>query len=124
MPVVAAGLVNTYGKLSDRIQAKDNRWTGGERNPRDTTLGRSQTHGSMAQFRPNKLSSVWTGALTLNHHIFDLYKTFIVITGASDGIGKEFAFQLASKKMNIVLVSRTESKLKAIAEELGRIFCF
>ncbi|KAF8933708.1 hypothetical protein BGZ58_006176 [Dissophora ornata] len=41
-----------------------------------------------------------------------------VITGASDGIGKEFAFQLASKKLNIVLVSRTESKLKAIAEEL------
>ncbi|KAF9019605.1 hypothetical protein CPC16_009712 [Podila verticillata] len=41
-----------------------------------------------------------------------------VITGASDGIGKEFAFQLASKKLNVVLVSRTESKLKAIAEEL------
>ncbi|KAF9183503.1 hypothetical protein BGZ51_004007 [Haplosporangium sp. Z 767] len=41
-----------------------------------------------------------------------------VITGASDGIGKEFAFQLASKKLNIVLISRTESKLKAIAEEL------
>ncbi|KAI1292474.1 hypothetical protein EDD11_008724 [Mortierella claussenii] len=41
-----------------------------------------------------------------------------VITGATDGIGKEFAFQLAEKKLNIVLVSRTESKLKAIAEEL------
>ncbi|KAG0365228.1 hypothetical protein BC939DRAFT_471188 [Gamsiella multidivaricata] len=41
-----------------------------------------------------------------------------VITGATDGIGKEFAFQLASKKLNIVLVSRTESKLRAIAEEL------
>ncbi|CAO3567484.1 unnamed protein product [Mortierella alpina] len=41
-----------------------------------------------------------------------------VITGASDGIGKEFAFQLASKKLNIVLVSRTESKLKALAQEL------
>lgn len=45
---------------------------------------------------------------------------FIVITGASDGIGKEFAFQLASKKLNIVLVSRTESKLKVLAEELGK----
>ncbi|GJJ72464.1 17beta-estradiol 17-dehydrogenase / very-long-chain 3-oxoacyl-CoA reductase [Entomortierella parvispora] len=41
-----------------------------------------------------------------------------VITGASDGIGKEFAYQLASKKMNIVLVSRTESKLKALAQEI------
>lgn len=45
---------------------------------------------------------------------------FIVITGASDGIGKEFAFQLASKKMNIVLVSRTQSKLVALAEELRK----
>ena len=45
---------------------------------------------------------------------------FIVITGASDGIGKEFAFQLASKKLNIVLVSRTESKLKVLAEELRK----
>ncbi|KAG0231111.1 hypothetical protein B0O80DRAFT_396640 [Mortierella sp. GBAus27b] len=41
-----------------------------------------------------------------------------VVTGATDGIGKEFAFQLASKKLNLVLVSRTESKLKAIAAEL------
>ncbi|KAF9585785.1 hypothetical protein BGW38_000761 [Lunasporangiospora selenospora] len=41
-----------------------------------------------------------------------------VVTGASDGIGKEFAFQLASKKLNLVLVSRTASKLKAIAEEI------
>ncbi|KAF9957383.1 hypothetical protein BGZ72_001873 [Mortierella alpina] len=41
-----------------------------------------------------------------------------VITGASDGIGKEFATQLASKKLNVVLVSRTESKLKALAEEI------
>ncbi|KAF9357971.1 hypothetical protein BGX34_009128 [Mortierella sp. NVP85] len=43
-----------------------------------------------------------------------------VITGATDGIGKEFALQLASKKLNIVLVSRTESKLKAFAEELEK----
>ncbi|KAF9104599.1 hypothetical protein BGX27_010021, partial [Mortierella sp. AM989] len=42
-----------------------------------------------------------------------------VITGATDGIGKEFAFQLAAKKLNVVLVSRTESKLKAISEELA-----
>lgn len=52
----------------------------------------------------------------------DPSKRLAVITGASDGIGKEFAFQLASKKMNIVLVSRTESKLKAIAAELGKNF--
>jgi 17beta-estradiol 17-dehydrogenase / very-long-chain 3-oxoacyl-CoA reductase len=41
-----------------------------------------------------------------------------VITGASDGIGKEFALQLASKGFNVVLVSRTESKLEALAREI------
>ena len=41
-----------------------------------------------------------------------------MITGASDGIGKEFAFQLASKGFNVVLVSRTQSKLEAVAKEI------
>lgn len=41
-----------------------------------------------------------------------------VITGASDGIGKEYALQLASKGLNVVLVSRTQSKLELIATEI------
>ncbi|CAN6620660.1 very-long-chain 3-oxoacyl-CoA reductase [Trichomonascus vanleenenianus] len=41
-----------------------------------------------------------------------------VITGASDGIGKEFAYQLAFKGFNVGLVSRTESKLQALAQEI------
>mmetsp|Transcript_20027 Transcript_20027/g.22286 ORF Transcript_20027/g.22286 Transcript_20027/m.22286 type:complete len:275 (+) Transcript_20027:18-842(+) len=41
-----------------------------------------------------------------------------VITGGSDGIGKEFAFQLAAKGFNILLVSRTMSKLQAVQEEV------
>ncbi|CAN3474354.1 very-long-chain 3-oxoacyl-CoA reductase [Diutina catenulata] len=41
-----------------------------------------------------------------------------VVTGASDGIGKEYAFQLAAKGFNLVLVSRTQSKLEAIATEI------
>lgn len=44
--------------------------------------------------------------------------SWAVVTGASDGIGKEFAFQLAKKGLNVVLVSRTESKLIALAEEI------
>lgn len=42
-----------------------------------------------------------------------------VVTGASDGIGKEYALQLAAKGLNVVLVSRTESKLQAIASEIS-----
>lgn len=41
-----------------------------------------------------------------------------VVTGASDGIGKEYALQLAKKGLNVVLVSRTQSKLELIATEL------
>lgn len=41
-----------------------------------------------------------------------------MVTGASDGIGKEYALQLAAKGYNIVLVSRTQSKLDALAKEI------
>ncbi|ORX48011.1 NAD(P)-binding protein [Hesseltinella vesiculosa] len=41
-----------------------------------------------------------------------------VITGATDGIGKEFARQLANKKFNVLLVSRTLSKLETVAAEI------
>ncbi|KAK4442157.1 3-ketoacyl-CoA reductase [Podospora aff. communis PSN243] len=48
--------------------------------------------------------------------------TWAVVTGASDGIGKEFAFQLAAKGFNVVLVSRTQSKLDALAAEIEQKF--
>lgn len=41
-----------------------------------------------------------------------------LITGASSGIGLEFAKVFASKKNNLVLVARNEEKLKALANEL------
>ncbi|KAF3767256.1 NAD(P)-binding protein [Cryphonectria parasitica EP155] len=47
--------------------------------------------------------------------------SWAVVTGASDGLGKEYAKQLASKGFNIVLVSRTQSKLDALASELSGV---
>ncbi|KAJ3128059.1 hypothetical protein HK098_005271 [Nowakowskiella sp. JEL0407] len=41
-----------------------------------------------------------------------------VVTGASDGIGKEFAIQLAQKKFNVVLISRSAQKLAAVEKEI------
>ncbi|KAI0132904.1 3-ketoacyl-CoA reductase [Xylariales sp. AK1849] len=48
--------------------------------------------------------------------------TWAVVTGASDGLGKEFATQLASKGFNLILVSRTQSKLQTLASELESKF--
>ncbi|RJE27030.1 hypothetical protein PHISCL_00615 [Aspergillus sclerotialis] len=44
--------------------------------------------------------------------------SWAVVTGASDGLGKEFSLQLARAGYNILLVSRTASKLNALAEEI------
>ncbi len=43
-----------------------------------------------------------------------------LITGASSGIGEVFARRLAERKENVVLVARSEEKLNALCNELGR----
>ena len=46
-----------------------------------------------------------------------------LITGASDGIGKAFATQFAEQGHDLVLVARSEQKLKALAKELSHEYC-
>jgi short-subunit dehydrogenase len=45
-------------------------------------------------------------------------KEYILITGASSGIGYEMANQLAEKAFNLILVARTESKLHQMQADL------
>ena len=45
-------------------------------------------------------------------------KEYILITGASSGIGYEMANELAAKGLNLILVARTEAKLQQIQSEL------
>lgn len=46
------------------------------------------------------------------------------MTGSTDGIGKEYANELAAKGLNIVLISRTQSKLVEVSNEIGMINFF
>ncbi|GKZ70118.1 hypothetical protein AnigIFM50267_005369 [Aspergillus niger] len=48
--------------------------------------------------------------------------SWAVVTGASDGLGKEFALQLARAEFNILLVSRTASKLDTLSSEITTKF--
>lgn len=47
-----------------------------------------------------------------------IYEHPAVITGSTDGIGRQYAIQLAARGVNIVLISRTVEKLMAVANEI------
>lgn len=44
--------------------------------------------------------------------------SWAVVTGSTDGIGKAFAMELASRGFNLVLISRNIDKLNATAKEV------
>uniref|UniRef100_A0A1B0G2J0 Uncharacterized protein n=1 Tax=Glossina morsitans morsitans TaxID=37546 RepID=A0A1B0G2J0_GLOMM len=55
----------------------------------------------------------------LPQNLIDKFGKWAVITGATDGIGKEYAKELAKQGLNVVLISRTEEKLVAVTAEIG-----
>ncbi|KAM7353654.1 hydroxysteroid dehydrogenase-like protein 1 isoform 2-T3 [Cochliomyia hominivorax] len=54
----------------------------------------------------------------LPQNLVDKYGKWAVITGATDGIGKEYAKELAKQGVNVVLISRTKEKLIATSNEI------
>jgi len=55
-----------------------------------------------------------------NKHIWDSFGlgSYAVVTGATDGIGKGFAFGLAKRGFNLVLISRNEQKLQDTKQQI------
>lgn len=47
------------------------------------------------------------------------YGPWALITGASSGLGAEYARQLSAKGLNVVLVARRQDRLEALADEIG-----
>lgn len=58
--------------------------------------------------------------MSKNNNFIEKYGPWALVTGASSGIGKEFAHQLAAKGMNVVVVARRQERLEAIVEEIER----
>lgn len=50
------------------------------------------------------------------------YGSWALVTGATDGIGKAFAYQLARKGLNLILVSRNYDKLRTVSKEIQADF--
>lgn len=48
------------------------------------------------------------------------FGTWALVTGASSGIGKEFATQLAKQGINVILIARRENLLKELSTNLER----
>lgn len=46
---------------------------------------------------------------------------FSVVTGGTDGIGKQYAIELAKLGINIIIISRNPEKLKTVANEIGEL---
>ena len=48
----------------------------------------------------------------------NIYGPWALVTGASSGIGEEFARQAAANGINVVLVARREERLNEVAAQL------
>lgn len=70
------------------------------------------------QFLVQFLTGVWARLLRPGKNLKATYGKWAIVTGATDGIGKAMAFELARKGLNVVIISRTQSKLDECKAEI------
>ncbi len=58
----------------------------------------------------------------MSDNLLNRYGPWALVTGASSGIGRAFAYELAERKFNLVLVTRSKDVLEAIAIEIKSKF--
>ena len=75
-------------------------------------LGCAVTSRVYEAFKVHMLSRIWKTDLKK-------YGSWALVTGCTEGIGREYARQLAARGLNIVLVSRNQTKLETVKLELG-----
>ncbi|XP_068128168.1 very-long-chain 3-oxoacyl-CoA reductase-B-like isoform X2 [Hyperolius riggenbachi] len=73
-----------------------------------------QVYKLLKGFRVHILSRWWKADLKK-------YGGWAVVTGATDGIGKAYAKELAKRGFNVVLVSRSMEKLQRVAKEIEQL---
>ena len=80
--------------------------------------------GALAVFRfaLGVLSFVWRHFLRAGKDLGLQYGSWAIVTGATDGIGRAYADELAKQGLNLVLISRTQSKLDVTAKEIADAF--
>jgi len=81
------------------------------------SLGVDLTHG----FRAYVLPKVWN-AIFKSEDFVSRFGGWAVVTGCTQGIGREYAFALAREGMNVVLVSRNQETLEEVAAEIEKQF--
>src|SRR5690606_29093800 len=69
---------------------------------------------------PQAVHSERSTAVTKTRDLKEKYGPWALVTGASSGIGEQFARLLARSGMNLLLVARRGERLESLAQELRR----